>query len=151
MNNPQTQFEWDFDYLKGIMLGEYSEDVLVGMEDGEEITQPFLVPWTTIKDILRDGLAAMKQKTRRDKMSTIIAHSHGPDGSDLRKRYQYLLLEQVWRDAACSPFEWELRPGLITDGESLKGQYRNRDTGVVIRCESSEGGHTFTLTTEGES
>jgi hypothetical protein len=57
------KFEWDFDYLKEIMIGEYSEDIVVGTDHrGDEVTKSFRIPWTTIKDILRDGLAAMEKK-----------------------------------------------------------------------------------------
>jgi hypothetical protein len=85
-------------------------------------------------------------------MSTLTAHSHGPDGSDLRKRYQYLLLEQVWRDACSDPWTWEtLTYQTSDDGESVNCEYRNKDTGVIIRCESSGYGHTLTLITEGKT
>jgi hypothetical protein len=57
------KFEWDYDYLKGEMIGEYIEDIVVGTDHrGDEVTQSFIIPWTTIKDILRDGLAAMEKK-----------------------------------------------------------------------------------------
>jgi hypothetical protein len=71
-----------------------------------------------------------------------IARSHGPDGSDLRKRYQYLLLEQVWRDASSDPWTWED----CSDKNATGAQFRNKGTGVAIRCEMHDGGNTFTLT-----
>jgi hypothetical protein len=79
-------------------------------------------------------------------MRTIIAHSHGPDGDNLRKRYQYLLLEQVWRDACSDPRTWED----CSDKRETGASFRNKNTGVVIRGEIKNG-QMFTLTTEGES
>jgi hypothetical protein len=78
-------------------------------------------------------------------MSTIVAHSHGPDGSDQRKRYQYLLLDQVWRDACSDPFTWGETVGRTDATLGLEAEYRNKDTGVVVRCEMSGSRHTFTL------
>jgi hypothetical protein len=75
-----------------------------------------------------------------------IAHSHGPDGTDLRKRYQYLLLEQIWRDACSDPFTWDT----LSHPNGDLAEYVNRETRVRIRCETSGNGHTFTLITGGK-
>jgi hypothetical protein len=84
-------------------------------------------------------------------MSTIIAQSHGPDGSDLRKRFQYLLLDQVWRDACSDPWAWKETVSRTDATLGPIAEYSNRDTGVIIRCESSGNGHVFTLITEGKT
>jgi hypothetical protein len=68
------------------------------------------------------------------------------NGVDQRKKYQYLLLDQVFRDAASDRIAWEFTPR-DNPGEGFLAEYRNRDTGVVIRCETSGSGHMFTLTT----
>jgi hypothetical protein len=78
-------------------------------------------------------------------MKTITISSHAPDGTDQRKKYQYLLLDQVFRDAASDRIAWEFTPR-DNPGEGFLAEYRNKDTGVVIRCESSGNGHTFALT-----
>jgi hypothetical protein len=76
-------------------------------------------------------------------MSTIIAHSHGPDWHNLRKRYQFLLLDQIWRDASSDPWTWTAESHLSGGGIA---EYVNKETGVRIRCEMHGNGHTFTLT-----
>ena len=67
--------------------------------------------------------------------------------SDQRDSYRYRLLEQIWRDACSSPFEWELLPTLTDNYDPLhRGTYRNMATGDTITCQGlADGSHSFTF------
>jgi hypothetical protein len=80
-------------------------------------------------------------------MITIVAHSHGPDWANSRKRYQFLLLDQIWQEASSDPWKWTAE-GHLSGGIA---EYVNRETGIRIRCEMHDSGHTFTLITEGKT
>ena len=66
-------------------------------------------------------------------------------GVDQRHRYQYLLLDRIFRDACSDPATWEVVPK-EGSGELFYSQRRNLATGDVITCQGLEdGSHSFTF------
>lgn len=77
-------------------------------------------------------------------MNTIIAPSSIND-VDQRHRYQYKLLEEIWRDACSDAFTWETVP-LEGRRELFYRSLRNRETGDAITCQGhGDRSHTFTF------
>ena len=78
-------------------------------------------------------------------MKPIIMASHLPDGTDQRRKYQYLLLEEIFRDACSDPMAWEVVPK-EGGGELFYSQRRNMSTGDTITCQgNADGSHSFTF------
>lgn len=78
-------------------------------------------------------------------MNIIIAPST-VGGVCQKSRYQYLLLDQIWRDACSDPFTWGNTP-LEGSSDPLYSQRRNIETGDTILCRGhADGSHTFVFT-----
>ena len=65
-------------------------------------------------------------------------------GVDQRHRYQYLLLDRIFRDACSDPADWQVVPK-EGSGELFYSRRVNR-AGDMITCQgNADGSHSFTF------